>query len=201
MAIERIYHVDQGYERLLEVFKDKPNIKAMIEIYFEQHDDLEKAILEVLNSRHFSEINTVIGAQLDVIGELVGQDRNGQSDADYRKSLQFRVGVNTSNSTPAYILNLLKTVTESTRVRYFPYYPAAYIMEFNGDSVPQNLLAEMQRSTAAGVNAGFIHNKDGEGWRCCEVGATQAAGINSILPEYTATSGTSASEIYIDNLY
>ena len=197
MDISIIDHRKEGYDRLLEVFKDKPNIASIIEVYFKQGDDLERAIHEVLNSRHLSDIDTVVGVQLDIIGSMVGEDRTGRSDEEYREAILLRIVVNNSTSTTPYITSLLQSTTRSTKVKLYNHYPAAYVGEFNGDYIPSTFLASFQSATAAGVNAGFIHNKDDLGWSCCEVGATQVKGANSILPEYTDTVGIGASEIHI----
>lgn len=200
MTPTRINHRQQGYDRLLEVFKDKPNIVALINIYLKQNDDIESVIFQLLNSRHLSELDTVIGEQLDIIGEIVGQERMGDTDEEYRKYILLRIGVNNSQATQSYITNLLKDTTESTEVKYFPHYPASYIAEFNGDYIPRNFLTELQNATVAGVNAGFIHNKDDLGLICCEVGSTDLIADRSVLPEYTALTGASASEIYMKNV-
>jgi len=195
-----VNHKQQGYNRLLDIFKDRPNIKSMLEIYLKQNDDLESAIFQLLDSRHLSDLESVVGEQLDTIGSIVGQERMGQLDEDYRKSILFKIGVNNSQATPKYLTTLLKETTESTEVKYFPHYPASYIAEFNGNEIPNDFLLEFQKATAAGVNAGFIHNKDDNGWVCCEVGSTLPIADKSILPEYTAIDGISASEIYMENV-
>lgn len=200
MTPTRINHRQQGYDRLLDIFKDKPNIVGLINIYLKQKDSIENAIFQLLNSRHLSDLDTVVGKQLDIIGELVGQERLEDTDEEYRKYILLRIGVNNSQATQGYITNLLKDTTESTGVKYFPHYPASYIAEFNGDYIPRNFLTELQNATVAGVNAGFIHNKDDLGLICCEVGSTDPIADRSILPEYTALTGASSSEIYMDNV-
>ena len=200
MTPVRIDHRQEGYDRLLDIFKDKPNIIAMLRIYLKQHDDLESVIYQLLDSRHLSDLDTVIGDQLDVIGEIIGEDRGSKTDEAYRKAIMFRIGIINSQATPNYIANLLKDTTESTEVKYYNHFPASYIIEFNGDEIPDDFLIKMQDTTAAGVNAGFIHNKNDLGWICCEVGSTATIADKSILPEYTALTGISASEIYMENV-
>lgn len=66
---------------------------------------IETALQQLLTERS---IDTAIGAQLDVIGRLVGQPRNGLDDETYRRYCRARIATNKSNGT---IENLI-TVTE-----------------------------------------------------------------------------------------
>lgn len=54
---------------------------------------LENALQQLLSERS---VDTAVGAQLDVIGNLVGQPRNGLDDATYRRYVRARISTNKS---------------------------------------------------------------------------------------------------------
>ncbi len=60
-------------QRLLQQFKSSENLIAFIDALIEDQGDLEKVLEQLLTERA---INTAIGQQLDIIGEIVGQPRD-----------------------------------------------------------------------------------------------------------------------------
>lgn len=56
--------------------------------------DLENVIQQFLANRF---VDTAVGAQLDIIGAIVGEDRNGLIDNDYRRYIRAKIAVNNSN--------------------------------------------------------------------------------------------------------
>jgi len=58
--------------------------------------DLENVIQQFLSDRF---VDTAEGAQLDIIGAIVGQGRNGMIDDDYRRYIRAKIAVNNSNGT------------------------------------------------------------------------------------------------------
>src|SRR5687768_3990656 len=64
---------------------------------------LESALQQLLTERS---IDTAIGAQLDVIGRVVGQKRNGMSDDDYRRYCRARIATNRANGTVENLITI-----------------------------------------------------------------------------------------------
>lgn len=191
-----INHREQGKSRLLHIFKDKPSILALLDTYMKQYNSLELVVYQLLETRNLSDLESVDGVYLDEVGDIVGESRLGRSDADYRRGITLRIGVNNTQATPNYLMQLLKSTTESDDVRYYPHYPASYSLEFNGDQIPEEVLMEFTDASLAGVRPCLIHNKDDLGWIPCEVGDTTT---ESVLPETSETSGIGTSEVYIDD--
>lgn len=69
------------------------NIEKLLSILIAPAQDIENT-LQALKLERF--VNTAVGAQLDVIGRIVGQDREGLADADYRRYIRARVATNNS---------------------------------------------------------------------------------------------------------
>ena len=79
---------------LLGAFDDAEVLRAVLCSYVTRIDALEVALLQVHYLRWLS---TAEGVQLDVLGRILGEPRNGATDATYRRGLNSRVLVNASN--------------------------------------------------------------------------------------------------------
>lgn len=66
---------------------------------------IELMLQQLLTERS---IDTAVGAQLDIIGKIVGQPRNGLDDDTYRRYCRARIATNKSNG----IVENLITVTD-----------------------------------------------------------------------------------------
>lgn len=81
------------------------NTEKLVATLATPFQSLEAALQQLLTERS---IDTAVGAQLDVIGRIVGQPRNGLDDDTYRRYCRARIATNKSNGT---IENLI-TVTD-----------------------------------------------------------------------------------------
>lgn len=68
---------------------------------------LEDALWQLLVQRT---VDTAIGVQLDVIGRVVGQSRDGLGDDSYRRYIRARISVNRSRGTLGDLLGVAKLV-------------------------------------------------------------------------------------------
>lgn len=89
-------HVADATGRLLEQYKNAPNVKALIEVLAQRAQAIEDAVNSVDSGRRLANAE---GQQLDGIGELVGQPRNGLDDPTYRIFLYGAIAKNNSNGT------------------------------------------------------------------------------------------------------
>ena len=69
---EQIDHNVTAMVRLAIQFKEAPKMRGYILALLQENQDLEQVFQDILRNRALS---TAVGAQLDVIGEIVGQDR------------------------------------------------------------------------------------------------------------------------------
>ena len=83
------------------------NVEKFIAALVAGLQDIEDAMLAILAQRL---IDNAIGAQLDLIGRVVGQKRLGLSDADYRRYLRARISVNRSSGTMPEIIAIARLV-------------------------------------------------------------------------------------------
>lgn len=148
-----IDHVAAGLARLPEQFR-KTNIIALLTIFLQRYNDLETAYQALLN---FRQLGTAFGVQLDAIGKLVGQLRNGLSDADYTRYIRARIAVNNSDGTIEDLITVARLVLNDalTNVQIIVVGPAAVIVRVTGNTVSSTvatIMIDMLRGAhAAGV--------------------------------------------------
>lgn len=83
-------HVAQGLALLGEAFKGKPNMTALLTCYLNRIQDLENTIWAVIEGYL---LPNAVGVQLDTLGDLVGEPRQGRIDSDYRIAIQVTIRV------------------------------------------------------------------------------------------------------------
>lgn len=129
------------------------NFQKLIKILCEEKQVIQDVLWQLKTERSLS---SAIGQQLDGIGEILGLPRNeGETDEDYRESLQFQVFINSSSGTPEQILTAIKFLTKADIVRIFEPFPAFFQLETNGlnfPTPPNDLNDAIFNMSPAGVN-------------------------------------------------
>jgi hypothetical protein len=155
----------------IEQFKSSENFNKVLQVATSTFDELDtvfadlKVILNIANSS---------GKQLDLIGHIIVEGRNGRNDADYRSALTLKIFKNTSRAFVEDIVEILTIVTNATKVVYSDNPPAAYTIYTNGETLPTNIKTTIDRLSAAGV-AVLIYASDGQvPFIATEIETTQA---------------------------
>jgi len=112
--------VEEAKGRLIEQFRGRTNIEAVIGALAQQSQELEDAAFEVLTE---TTIANAVGIQLDSLGSLIGVERGGSLDAEYRLKLQAQVLANTSDGTINELLGVLDALG-ATSIVLTENYPA-----------------------------------------------------------------------------
>lgn len=152
MAKELIFYdsvAEDTSNLLVQQFKTKQNF-----INFIQALCSECQLLEQIFEQLYTEcsIDTSIGAQLDGIGQIVGLNRNGESDDNYRLDLKLQILINASKGQPEILITALQIFTRSTIVILYEFFPAKCAGYFNNfDNYFSNLDDKMQQICAGGV--------------------------------------------------
>lgn len=131
-------HVEVAEDRLLEQYKNSPNLKGLLAGIVTPLQDLENQNFLVYVNRH---IHTAAGAQLDGIGEIVGELRQGANDASYRRAIQARIAINNGGGEPESIIAAIRAMMDPIKITYGPLYPASFqinikIKDFDPDFIP-----------------------------------------------------------------
>lgn len=93
--------------RLCEQFKNKTNIASLVTALVGPAQTIESALWQLLTQRR---VSTAIGSQLDALGKLVGQLRNGASDSDYTRYISARIRTNISRGRIEDLIAIAKSV-------------------------------------------------------------------------------------------
>jgi hypothetical protein len=141
------------YERfrplLLEQYKDAENLNLILEALSTPFEDLDQVNLDIKNLLNLEEAD---GAQLDLIGDIVGEKRSGRDDEEYLRWIKFRIFANTSRGFVDDVVKALKFITQATKVIYSDNPPASYTIYTDGPVVPSNINELMDKLSAAGVS-------------------------------------------------
>lgn len=104
-------HVVLGLAKLREHSKGQPNTEALLTALMASTNSIELALYELLTER---QVDTAIGAQLDLIGFVVGEERAGKVDADYRRYIRARIAINNSSGLISDIVKVSRLVINDT---------------------------------------------------------------------------------------
>lgn len=114
---------------VLEQYKGSPRLRALIDAFLAQCDDLERAWFEILAALNVTE---AVGPALDYIGSLVGVDRvPGQADNAYRVRIlqgNYSEGLPTMEA----LRTILLLASGAPSVGIFPDWPAGQYVVFTG---------------------------------------------------------------------
>lgn len=177
---------------------NRPNIRTVLRAIIKPLQLIEDAYYALLTQNGLG-AQIAVGSNLDVIGDIVGESRQGLEDIDYLRLIQARVAANRSRGTindilkvASLVLNLPATVgativLDSTGV-------AAYeltVYERPVDDVEANfLLGFLQASTSGGVRVILTTSYvvDALDFTCAQaaVGAVMSSGATTVTVDSTA---------------
>lgn len=95
--------------------------KLLTALFGDQIQDLENAFRQMLFRL---DIDNSIGIQLDGIGKIIDEPRQGLSDIDYRVILKVKIGILNSKGTIEDIVNAWRLITGSDNVEVKEAFPA-----------------------------------------------------------------------------
>jgi len=153
-GVQRISdHEGEARARVPEYLKEKSNFESLLTAIVAPIKDIEDAAFDVLTERT---IDNSIGAQLDVIGVIVGRAREGLADDVYRRYLRAQIATNNSEGTLPEILNIARLIVSDDDVTLIvvPYAPAAFTLVMGGASVTAEVAAIVAEFVADAKVAG-----------------------------------------------
>jgi hypothetical protein len=105
--------VQKGKDKLITQYYRSENIEKVLEIGLDLLQDAETIAHSLYTNRT---IENAVGRQLDDVGAIVGQARNGLSDEIYRLRIKAKIAENNSEGTREEIINIAKLLTNAERV-------------------------------------------------------------------------------------
>jgi hypothetical protein len=150
-------HVQEAKRRLIEQLKGHLRTEGLIAANASRAQTVEDVAWQLFEGRWLAKAE---GAQLDGIGELIGEPRNGKSDQAYMLYMRARILVNVSSGTGDQLLEVLAMVTGAENLSYHEYYPAAQVLTVHDRlDVDIAAVADILRQTrAAGVDTQIIYS-------------------------------------------
>lgn len=116
-------HASLALARLAQQYKDKPKLAALLGVFTPKVQELENVLWALHVERR---IDVAVGAQLDVLGRIVGQLRENSVDADYRLRIKARVRANRSHGSVEDVLEVFQILLPSTVLEFVQEWPAAF---------------------------------------------------------------------------
>src|SRR6266705_5722859 len=98
-------HTKTGLSRLLEQYKKSTAFKNLVKIYLDEVQVLEDAGIELALAFL---LDNAVGDQLDILGAIVGEARQGREDPIYRIWIKVRIKVNRSFGKPTDIIDIVQ---------------------------------------------------------------------------------------------
>lgn len=132
---------------LLEQFKKSENINKILNIQASEFNRADSLAFSALESYFWDNIE---GNQLDTIGEIVGFERQGRSDTNYKSLLQLKIRINISAGEIPILLQAIEQIFEATTIEYvqdFEHAPATVEIYTDGKI---NLVDEFYLTTESG---------------------------------------------------
>jgi len=125
MAVSTKDLLAEALDRVIEQLRGKPDFASLVSTFTAQVSGVQAAILGVLD-------DTIVaaseGAQLDGLGDIVGEERFARDDTIYRIAILARIRLNISNGTMQDIIALIEAVIGGAfTIRVDEYQPAAFI--------------------------------------------------------------------------
>ena len=103
-------HVATAIARLPQQFRDDPAVVALLTVFAQRYQNLEVAFWDLLTQRG---IYTAFGAQLDVIGRIVGFARGALSDATYQLYLAAQITANHSDGLGEDLIKIARLIVNN----------------------------------------------------------------------------------------
>lgn len=151
-------HVERALGDLVTMLGGRPVIEALVRALGEEVQELEDATWACVADRLLS---TAVGTQLDAWGEIVGEQRGGLNDLEYRAFIEARILSNLSEGEPDRMARILSVLVGGVPVRYVPLYPAAMFFQYVRPAWTSarhraRVVAQMVEVAPAGVSVDHI---------------------------------------------
>lgn len=143
---------ERNADYLLQQWRDKPAIRALMDVYGVQFNNIENEFYTLLESLN---IDLAQGYALDIIGKEVGEGRQSRTDEFYRQALILKVYINVSSGTPKEVTRAAKLVTGATKVIYSEAYPAGVQLEIIGAPAYLDKALTIRKTIPAAVDLVF----------------------------------------------
>jgi len=157
MSVTKISsHLTDSIARLLYQFRGKSGVESLIGAQSKQIQEIEDSAFDFTIK---IPIQSASGAVLDRWGIVLDEIRNGDSDADFRARLFFKVSRNISNGTPEELIQFFSGLLQANNVQITEVFPGQVWLTAVAGTNPANPTSvrnQMQQLAPAGVRIGLL---------------------------------------------
>lgn len=149
-------HEEDAISRLPEQYKGKPKFERLVRAYGTQAQALEDVLYEMILANN---IFYATGAELDQIGDIVIQPRDGRLDDAYRVRILAKIAQNVSTGTGEELIRIFKLLMQARLVYLNPIYPASMQINavgFDPVGSAAEIKAAMNASRVGGTSFDFF---------------------------------------------
>ncbi len=154
-----VYDPNQSRETaglLITQFSTQPNMVALAQIFGAKIQEVEDALFQLFELRG---VSTAFGAQLDILGSIVGVLRAGLNDTDYATAIRAEILLNTDSATVQQILSLMYAAFPNHTFTMIEEYPATFtILAHEVLDNPIQAGQLVQSAKPAGVAAYLVYS-------------------------------------------
>lgn len=153
-------HAARAFARLMAQLREVPGWSKLVAIIGRQVQELEDAAQGVLTARS---IDNATYEQLEVIGRILKEPRDGADDADYRVRLRAKIRVLRSSGAAPELLHIFKLLLPANTIKFTSIGGAGFVLDIG--AIDTAFLAIYQRflrqAKSAGINAQLSYHDDG----------------------------------------
>ena len=162
-------------------FENATRLQQFLSIFLNESQEFFDELYKLFETG--LDLETATGYQLDILGKLLNEYRNGRTDDEYREAIKFAQFIANSSGTIPELITYLNQITNSTTSRVFEHYPATICMEVDGDAPTQDNIRGADEAALAGVDVhSIIHSPDGV--------AVRPVSVNNVYDNYDSGSDT-----------
>lgn len=169
-------HTAQARARMLEQFKGKPLFEGLVNVLAGRAQSVESVLYALATERG---IDASVGAQLDLLGRLIGQPRGSYEDETYRLWLRVRRLVNGSSGTFSELIEIFELLSGND-VECDEHHPASLVVRVL-DALPfsaAEVVRLLQEAKSGGIRAALEWRESPEGETLQTQGAALLAAAN-----------------------
>jgi hypothetical protein len=143
-------HIEEAINHLIELFRDGPRNQAILQVMLGQFQEIENVIWDMLTA---FDLDSAEGAQLDVLGVVLNEQRGGRDDEDYRAALRVVILVYKSNGKLPEMLEISQQLVPSASIVMAEPATATLYIGFStlGTTSLRTVFSMLVRAKAAGV--------------------------------------------------
>lgn len=151
--------VARALGNIVSQFALATNLRALVSAIAEEIQIAEDTLQDLLYGLR---LDAATGAQLDLLGKLFGEARDGLPDVLYRRFIEARLMIRLSQGTPDQVAMIASRLV-AVPVEYRPAYPAGYRLQYTvpvavDAGLRARILARITEATPAGVGVELVES-------------------------------------------